>query len=67
MPTELPPATRDEFYAEATFLPETPEERRRQEERFAEMRLDPRYERFWPVLDKLRTAAGDRADPRVAG
>jgi hypothetical protein len=61
MSTEQPPATRDEFYAEATFLPETPEERSRQEERFKEMRLDPRFERFWPVLDKLLATPPDHA------
>lgn len=67
MPTELPPATREEFYGEAVHLPETPEERRQQRERFEAMRRDPRFERFWAVLDSILPSVADETPPNVAG
>ena|SRR5581483_336294 len=49
---ELPPASREEFFAEAMHVPETPEERAAQQATFRAWRQDPRFERFWPSLDR---------------
>jgi hypothetical protein len=50
---ELTPATRDEFYGEAAHVPEAPEERAAQQELFRRWRADPRFECYWPILDRL--------------
>jgi hypothetical protein len=49
---ELAPATREEFYAEAGHVPATAEERAAQREKFRAWRNDPRFERFWPLLER---------------
>jgi hypothetical protein len=67
--TEVSPATREEFYGEAAQIPRTPEEEAAQQEKFRAWRSDPRFERFWPVLDRWlggetpRPTGGD-AEPR---
>lgn len=49
---ELAPATREEFFHEAVHMPDTPEERAAQQAKFRAWRQDPRFERFWPSLDR---------------
>ncbi|MBY0227926.1 MAG: hypothetical protein K2W96_01465 [Gemmataceae bacterium] len=51
---EVPPITREEFYGRVSGTPpESPEERDAQEADLRSMRDDPRFERFWPLLDRL--------------
>ncbi len=50
--TEIVPASREEFYAEAAHVPQTPEEQEAQEATFRAWRADPRFERFWPLIDR---------------
>jgi len=52
MIVELAPASREEFFAEAAHVPDTPEERAAQQAKFRAWRQDPRFERFWPSLDR---------------
>jgi len=69
---EIIPATREEVFAEAVHVPETQEGRTAQQARFREWRADPRFERFWPMIDRLieadETPAGNgaAASPRAA-
>src|SRR5947209_2539524 len=51
MVTEVIPATREEFYGEAAHIPQTLAEWTTQQEKFRAWRSDPRFERFWPLLD----------------
>jgi hypothetical protein len=61
---ELPPASREEFFAEAVSLPETPEGRAAQAAKFRAWRQDPQFEHFWPALDRyLAEDAQDQAPP----
>jgi hypothetical protein len=67
---ELAPATREEFYGEAVHFPETPEERATQQQLFRSWRTDPRFEHFWPLLDRLLRVpedGGRQQEPAVAG
>jgi hypothetical protein len=57
---ELAPASREEFFAEAVHVPETPEERAAQLTTFRAWRQDPRFERFWPSLDRYLAADAER-------
>lgn len=49
---ELAPASRAEFFREAVHMPDTPEERAAQQAKFRAWRQDPRFEHFWPSLDR---------------
>jgi hypothetical protein len=53
---ELTPASREEFFAEAVHMPDTPEERAAQLAKFRAWRQDSRFERFWPSLDRYLIA-----------
>jgi hypothetical protein len=55
IPTTPSQATREEVYAEAAHVPDTAEGKEAQQERFRSWRADPRFERFWPLLDRLLT------------
>jgi hypothetical protein len=44
---------RDQFYAEAARFPETEADFAAQKETFRGWRADPRFEAYWPVLDRL--------------
>ena len=63
---EVAPATREEFYAEAGHLPATPEEWLQQQVTFLAWRADPRFERFWPLIDRFLAEArgADAGSPR---
>lgn len=50
---EIAPASRDEVFYEALHLPETAEERAAQQATFRQWRTDPRFERFWPMINRL--------------
>jgi hypothetical protein len=50
---EVIPVTRDDFYATLPSSPNTPEEVEAYRARLTAMRNDPRYGRFWPLLDRL--------------
>jgi len=52
MIVELAPASREEFFAEAAHVPDTPAERAAQQTLFRAWRRDPRFENFWPSLDR---------------
>jgi hypothetical protein len=60
---ELAPASREEFFVEAVHVPDTPEGRAAQQAKFRAWRQDPRFEHFWPSLDRyLAEGAGDQAN-----
>jgi hypothetical protein len=44
---------RDQFYAEAARFPETEADFAAQKETFRGWRADPRFEAYWPLLDRL--------------
>ncbi len=50
---EQVPAVRDEFWAEAARLPDTPDAFEEQKAVFRQWRGDPRFEPYWPTLDSL--------------
>ncbi len=60
---ELAPASRQEFFQEAVHVPETPEERAAQRARFRAWRQDPRFERFWPSLDRYLAEEAEQEAP----
>lgn len=66
---EVTPATREEFYGEAAHVPSTPEEWAAQQEKFRAWRSDPRFERFWPLLDRWLAGepVGQAAEGAVSG
>jgi hypothetical protein len=47
------PGVRDEFYAEATRFPDTEAAFEAQKDTFRAWRADPRFEPYWPMLDRL--------------
>lgn len=50
---ELPPAAREEVFAEAIHVPETPGERAAQQAKFRAWRADPCFEHLWPMIERL--------------
>lgn len=64
---EFTPATREEFYAEAAHLPATPQEQDTQRAKFRAWRVDPRFERFWPLIDRLLAADTEAVKELRAG
>jgi hypothetical protein len=50
---ELAPASREEVFAEAVHVPDTAEGRAAQQAKFREWRADPRFEHFWPMIERL--------------
>jgi hypothetical protein len=50
---EIAVASREEVFAEAVYLPETAEERAAQQAKFRNWRADPRYEFYWPMIERL--------------
>jgi hypothetical protein len=56
---ELAPEVRDEFWAEAARLPESPEALEAQKAKFRAWRADSRFEPYWPVLDDLLNRSFD--------
>jgi hypothetical protein len=56
---ELPPASREEFFAEAAHVPDTSEECAAQAARFRAWRQDARFERFWPAIDRYLSAEAE--------
>lgn len=47
------PDVRDQFYAEGGRFPETEPEFEAQKEIFRAWRADPRFEVYWPLLDRM--------------
>jgi hypothetical protein len=62
---ELAPATREEFYPEVGPCPQTAEERAAEQAKLRGWRADPRFERFWPTIDRI--LAGNEAQAQAAG
>jgi hypothetical protein len=51
--SEVLPAVRDEFWAEAVKMPETEEALERQRAVFRKWRSDPRFEVYWSTIDHM--------------
>ncbi len=47
------PGVRDQFYAEGSRFPETESKFEAQKQIFRAWRADPRFEVYWPMLDRL--------------
>jgi hypothetical protein len=65
MIVELPPASREEFFAEAVHVPDTPEGRAEQRAKFRAWRQDPRFEGWWPSLDRYLAQDPDEEAQRA--
>lgn len=64
MIVELAAATREEFFAEAVHVPDTSAGRAAQRAKFSAWRRDPRFEHFWPSIDRyLAEDAEEQASP----